>query len=80
MKQSEAKALWVDTARFWVSNVAQSARVEDVVALMLWPEHTKTLKWAKSFGRKQIFVSAVSTASQILSLLEIRETRRNAAQ
>jgi hypothetical protein len=73
MKIKDATALWLDTARFWLERVAECDRqtVEDVLALLQWPEEIKHLKWAKTFGAKQVFTSATMRAMVLLGELRM---------
>ncbi len=85
MKLEDAKSLYLKTARFWLENVKCCDRqtVEDVLALMQWPEEIKTLKWAIPFGRGQVFTAGVVGAGKLLTELNIiqeESARRTAAR
>ena len=73
MNIKAAKKLWLDTARFWAERVAECDRqtVEDIVALVAWPDPLKKLCWAARCGPKQVFTSAVMEAGIQLAWLRI---------
>jgi len=66
---NEARKLYFDTARFWLNRVKQvdTQTVEDVLALLDWPEDRKKIIWAAEFGTSQVFTSAVMNAGAKLT-------------
>lgn len=49
--------------------------VEDVLALIQWKAELSHLRWAKTFGPKQVFTSAVMRAGVLLAELEMVRKR-----
>lgn len=74
MSTKLARELYFDSARFWLHNVKQldHQTIEDVLALMDWPEGRKNITWAARFGRSQVFTTAIMNAGIILADLESR--------
>ena len=73
MRIEDAKALYLKVARIYLEDVKCCDRqtVEDVLALMQWPEEIKTLRWAISHGRGQVFTAGVMGAGKLLTELTI---------
>ena len=70
-----ARKLYFDSARFWLHNVKQLDRqtIEDVLALLDWPEQRQHIEWSAKFGRGQVFTSAIMNSGIMLTDLKSRE-------
>jgi len=83
MTIKNAKALWLDAARFYLERVKLCDRqtVEDVLALLQWPAQIKNLQWAMKSGPGQVFTSAVMNANVTFADLQmLREESERRAQ
>jgi hypothetical protein len=77
---SDARKLYFETARFWLRKVKQvdTQTIEDVLALLDWPEDRKHIVWAAEFGTSQVFTSAVMNAGAKLTELSLAVGRHAA--
>ena len=68
-----ARELWQDSARFWLNEVKEcdTQTINDVLALIEWPDQLKQMRWSAGFGRGQVFTSAIMAAGVMLAQLEI---------
>ena len=75
MRTEDLKALWLDTARFYLERVKQcdAQRVEDVLAIMQHREYVKKMKWCAKSGRDQVFVSSTMLVNEILAWFDSNE-------
>ena len=72
MTIKQARELYFDSARFWLHRVRQvdPQTINDVLAILDYPEYRKDIAWSKHFGRGQVFTSAVMSAGVVLVDLE----------
>jgi hypothetical protein len=52
--------------------LADAQTVEDVLALMDWPENRKHLRWAANIGPSQVHTTGQMKANTILAELKLR--------
>jgi|SRR5690348_8574518 len=73
MNIKDAKSLYFDTARFFLERVKLSDHqtVNDVLAILGWPEYKKSLKWAASHGAEQVHCNAIMDAGVVLTELKM---------
>ena len=73
MTVSDDHKLYQDSGRFWLERVKEvdAQTVEDVLALMDWPEHKADIRWAARISPSQVHALGHMKANVILAQLNL---------